>query len=173
MIRVDWVFDGVIHAYRRRPTWHTDITELAGRITEISESLAYEWIQEWPIAENQFTRCQPNKLARYRPIHSDHITTRCWAPTLNETIFTSGSSIIRPEIKSRSPWQEFLLKTQDILPVLISIIVIILVALVEKQSKLAAAITATMPIGATLALWIVYSANDGEQKTMEQFRQAC
>ena len=61
------------------------------------------------------------------------------------------------------------MKTQDILPVLISIIVIILVAVVEKQSKLAAAITATMPIGATLALWIVYSANDGEQKTMEQF----
>jgi hypothetical protein len=61
------------------------------------------------------------------------------------------------------------LKTQDILPVVLSIVVIILVAVVEKQSKLAAAITATMPIGATLALWIVYSANEGEQKTMEQF----
>jgi hypothetical protein len=61
------------------------------------------------------------------------------------------------------------LKTQDILPVLISIVVIILVAVVEKQSKLAAAITATMPIGATLALWIVYSANEGERNTMEQF----
>jgi len=61
------------------------------------------------------------------------------------------------------------LKTQDILPVLLSIIVIILVAVLEKQSKLAAAITATMPIGATLALWIVYSANRGERKTMEQF----
>ena len=61
------------------------------------------------------------------------------------------------------------MKTQDIVPVLLSIIVIILVAVVEKQSKLAAAITATMPIGATLALWIVYSANEGKQKTMEQF----
>jgi hypothetical protein len=61
------------------------------------------------------------------------------------------------------------LKTQDILPALLSIIVIILIAVVEKQSKLAAAITATMPIGATLALWIVYSANEGERKTMEQF----
>ncbi len=61
------------------------------------------------------------------------------------------------------------MKTQDIVPVLLSIIVIILVAVVEKQSKLAAAITATIPIGATLALWIVYSANEGEQKTMEQF----
>jgi hypothetical protein len=62
-----------------------------------------------------------------------------------------------------------ILKTQDILPVLLSIIVIILVAVLEKQSKLAAAITATMPIGAILALWIVYSANRGERKTMEQF----
>ena len=61
------------------------------------------------------------------------------------------------------------MKTQDILPALLSIIVIILVAVFEKQSKLAAAITATMPIGATLALWIVYSANEGERKTMEQF----
>ena len=61
------------------------------------------------------------------------------------------------------------MKTQDILPVLLSIIVIILVAVFEKQSKLAAAITATMPIGATLALWIVYSANRGERDTMEQF----
>jgi hypothetical protein len=61
------------------------------------------------------------------------------------------------------------LRTQDILPVLISIIIIILVAVIEKQSKLAAAITATMPIGATLALWIVYSANQGERDTMQQF----
>ena len=59
------------------------------------------------------------------------------------------------------------MKTQDILPVLLSIVVIILVAVLEKQSKFAAAITATMPIGATLALWIVYSANDGDRGTME------
>lgn len=61
------------------------------------------------------------------------------------------------------------LKTQDILPVLLSILIIILVAFLEKQSKLAAAITATMPIGAPLAIWIVYAANRGEQDTMERF----
>ena len=61
------------------------------------------------------------------------------------------------------------MKTQDILPVLLSIVVIILVAILEKQSKFAAAITATMPIGATLALWIVYSANSGDQATMKDF----
>jgi hypothetical protein len=61
------------------------------------------------------------------------------------------------------------LKTQDILPVLVSIAVIILVAVLEKQNKFAAAITATMPIGATLAIWIVYSANSGDQQTMKDF----
>ena len=61
------------------------------------------------------------------------------------------------------------MKTQDVLPVLVSIIVIVLVAILEKQSKLVAALTATMPIGATLALWIVYSANNGDQATMEQY----
>ena len=38
------------------------------------------------------------------------------------------------------------MKTQDILPVVLSIIVILLVAVVEKQSKLFAALTATMPL---------------------------
>lgn len=61
------------------------------------------------------------------------------------------------------------MRSQDILPVLISIIIIILVAVIEKQSKLAAAVTATMPIGATLALWIVYAANQGDRDTMKQF----
>lgn len=61
------------------------------------------------------------------------------------------------------------MKTQDALPVLLSIVVIILVAVLEKQSKFAAAITATMPIGATLAIWIVYSANNGDPHTMKDF----
>lgn len=61
------------------------------------------------------------------------------------------------------------MKTQDVLPVVLSIVVIILVAVLEKQNKFAAAITATMPIGATLAIWIVYSANSGDQQTMKDF----
>ena len=61
------------------------------------------------------------------------------------------------------------MKTQDVLPVVLSIVVIILVAVLEKQNKFAAAITATMPIGATLAIWIVYSANSGDQQTMKYF----
>jgi len=61
------------------------------------------------------------------------------------------------------------MKSQDVLPVILSIIVIILVALLEKQSKLFAAITATMPLAAPLALWIVYSSSTGDQEAVSNF----
>lgn len=61
------------------------------------------------------------------------------------------------------------MKTQDILPVVFSIIVIILVAILEKQSKLVAALVAVMPLAAPLALWIVYSSNGGDQAAVSQF----
>jgi uncharacterized membrane protein (GlpM family) len=61
------------------------------------------------------------------------------------------------------------MKWQDVLPVLLSIIVIILVAVLEKQSRLIAAITATMPLTATLALWVVYSSTGGEKESMTAF----
>ena len=61
------------------------------------------------------------------------------------------------------------MKLQDVLPVLVSILVIILVAILERQSKLIAAVTATMPLTAPLALWIVYSSNAGEKTAVTQF----
>ncbi|HEX6033417.1 MAG TPA: hypothetical protein VFY83_03240 [Anaerolineales bacterium] len=61
------------------------------------------------------------------------------------------------------------MKTQDILPVVLSIVVIILVAVFEKQSKLFAALTATMPLTTPLALWIVYSSNAGDKNVVSQF----
>ena len=61
------------------------------------------------------------------------------------------------------------MKWQDVVPVLISIVVIILVAVLQKQSKLAAAILSTMPLTAPLALWIVYSLNDGNKVVMGEF----
>lgn len=61
------------------------------------------------------------------------------------------------------------MKSQDILPVVLSIVVIILVAVLEKQSKLFAALTATMPLAAPLALWIVYSSNAGDKEAVSQF----
>jgi len=61
------------------------------------------------------------------------------------------------------------MKSQDVIPVLLSIVVIIAVAVLEKQSKLFAALTATMPLAAPLALWIVYSSNAGDRTAVSQF----
>lgn len=61
------------------------------------------------------------------------------------------------------------MKSQDAIPVLLSIVVIVLVAVLEKQSKLFAAVTATMPLAAPLALWIVYSSNAGDRTAVTQF----
>ena len=62
-------------------------------------------------------------------------------------------------------------KIQDILPVAISVLVIILVAVVEKQSKTFAAITATMPLTIPLTLWIVYSSSGGDKMVVNSFSQ--
>jgi hypothetical protein len=64
---------------------------------------------------------------------------------------------------------ELRVKTQDVLPVFLSILVIVLVAVLEKQSKLFAALAATMPLGAPLALWIVYASNSGDKTVVSQF----
>ena len=61
------------------------------------------------------------------------------------------------------------MKSQDMIPVLLSIVAIILVAILEKQSKLFAALVATMPLAAPLALWIVYSSNAGDKTAVSQF----
>jgi hypothetical protein len=59
-------------------------------------------------------------------------------------------------------WNKFL-------PVVISILVIILVAVLEKYSKLFAAVTATMPLNIPLALWIVYASTRGDQAAVQEF----
>lgn len=61
------------------------------------------------------------------------------------------------------------MKLQDILPILLSILIIILAAVLEKQSKLFAALTATMPLAVALALWIVYFSNLGDKTAISQF----
>jgi len=61
------------------------------------------------------------------------------------------------------------MKSQDIVPVLLSIVVIILVAVLKNQSRLFAALTATMPLATPLALWIVYSSNSGDKQVVSQF----
>jgi len=61
------------------------------------------------------------------------------------------------------------MKMQEVLPVIISIGVIIAIAVVEKQNKTIAAITAVMPATAPLALWIVYSSSGGERAALGEF----
>ena len=63
------------------------------------------------------------------------------------------------------------LRSQNVLPVLVSIAIIILVAILQNHSRLVAAITATMPLSAPLALWIVYTSSGGDQTTVAQFSQ--
>jgi len=61
------------------------------------------------------------------------------------------------------------MKLNEILPVGISITVLLLVAFLQRQSKVVAAVTATMPVTIPLALWIVYSSTKGERKPIELF----
>jgi uncharacterized membrane protein (GlpM family) len=61
------------------------------------------------------------------------------------------------------------MKWQDSFPVIVSILVILLVAILERHSKLAAAVTATMPLSAPLALWIVHNAARGEPAVVIRF----
>lgn len=60
---------------------------------------------------------------------------------------------------------------QKYLPVLTTIGIIILIAVIQEKSKLVAAIAATAPLTAPLALWIVYKANlDDYTKAHSFFR---
>ena len=61
------------------------------------------------------------------------------------------------------------MKSQDVIPVVLSVVIIILVAVLEKQSKLFAALAATMPLGIPLALWIVYASNNGDKQVVSNF----
>ena len=59
-----------------------------------------------------------------------------------------------------------------IAPVIVSIAIIILIAIVRQYSKSFAAIAATMPINLPLGMWIVYSGSDNSQAALEEFTQA-
>jgi hypothetical protein len=61
------------------------------------------------------------------------------------------------------------MKWNEVVPVFISVTVIILVAAIQRYSKAAAAVTATMPLTIPLALWIVYSSSDGDRTSVETF----
>jgi TctA family transporter len=54
-------------------------------------------------------------------------------------------------------------------PVLLSILIIIVVAIVRSYSRTLAAITATMPVVVPLSLWIVWSSSRGDRATVQQY----
>jgi uncharacterized membrane protein (GlpM family) len=60
-------------------------------------------------------------------------------------------------------------KWHEVLPVAVSMLVILSVALLEKHSRMVAALIATMPMTAPLALWVVYSSAHGDQTVVSEF----
>lgn len=60
---------------------------------------------------------------------------------------------------------------QRILPVIVSILIIIGIAIARQYSRTLASILATMPINVPLGLWVVWAGADGDPKQMETFSQ--
>jgi heme A synthase len=58
-----------------------------------------------------------------------------------------------------------------VLPVLVSILVIIGIAIIREYSKTLAAITATMPINIPLGMWIVFSGSENDPQSRIQFAE--
>jgi hypothetical protein len=46
LIRVDWVYDGIIHIFKLRPEWSNEILDLAEKIADLSESLTFNFPQD-------------------------------------------------------------------------------------------------------------------------------
>jgi uncharacterized membrane protein (GlpM family) len=58
---------------------------------------------------------------------------------------------------------------ERVVPVVLSVLVIVLVAVVQERSRHLGAIIATMPLTAPLAMWIVFSATQGDQRQSAEF----
>jgi hypothetical protein len=56
-----------------------------------------------------------------------------------------------------------------LLPVVLSILIILVIAVIQERSKFLAAIIATMPVTIPLTLWVVFSANQGDYQQTESF----
>jgi hypothetical protein len=59
-----------------------------------------------------------------------------------------------------------------VLPVIVSIGIIVLVAILREYSKTLAAILATMPLNIPLALWLIYSSDGTDRAVMSSFTQS-
>jgi len=58
---------------------------------------------------------------------------------------------------------------ERVIPVLVSVAVIVLVAVVQERSRHLAAVLASMPLTAPLAIWIVHSASRGDSRQTAGF----
>lgn len=56
-----------------------------------------------------------------------------------------------------------------VLPVVISCITIIFIALISENSRFIAGITATMPLGVPLSMWVVYANADSDQVALRDY----
>ncbi len=61
---------------------------------------------------------------------------------------------------------------QRTLPVIVSILIIIAIAILRQYSKTFAAIVAVMPINIPLGMWIVYAGAEDEQAALAEFSAA-
>jgi hypothetical protein len=58
---------------------------------------------------------------------------------------------------------------ERLLPVVLSVIIIVAVALLQERSRHLAALLAAMPLTAPLAMWIVFSASQGDYRQTADF----
>ena len=61
---------------------------------------------------------------------------------------------------------------RQLVPTLVSILIILVVTVVRSYSTTAAVIVATMPINIPLTLWIIYHGAGGDRPTMVGFTQS-
>ena len=61
------------------------------------------------------------------------------------------------------------MRTPTILPIMISMGVIVLMSIFERHSKTIAAILTSIPLTATLRLWIVYNPAAGDDNQIAEF----
>ena len=59
--------------------------------------------------------------------------------------------------------------SERVVPVVLSVVIIVLVAVVQERSRALAALLATMPLTAPLAMWIVFSAARGDHDQTAEF----
>jgi hypothetical protein len=58
---------------------------------------------------------------------------------------------------------------EQVVPVVLSVLIIVLVAVVQERSRHLAALIAAVPLTAPLAMWIVFSATQGDHSQTADF----